>query len=227
MIAAGVDLSGRTKGTTALAILEGTGRPRLVSPPRESGLRGKSGDQTLVAAVVDARPDLIALDAPLQLPHSVTCRDQDCARCFPDHDHVPAYGTRQLERVESWRDVSATMKPPMPMVMIAAIAFRAIYLRRALEREELRVIETWPMGVYRVLQASSGGDFDARKPLPGLTRQELLSEAVDGIEQVDTTSVDALDAAAAAYAAWCKVTGAAKRIFVGEFEDEGEIWIPA
>lgn len=228
MRAAGVDLSGRWKGTTALAIVEGRPRPRLVAPPRERGLRGKSGDQTLLSALVDASPDLVALDAPLQLPHLVTCRDQDCARCFPDDD-VPAYGTRQLERAESWRGISATMKSPMPMVMIAAIAFRAIYLRWALRRQGLCAIETWPTGVYRVLQARRGGGFDAKKPIPGHMRHELLAHAIDGMEHLDpaTTSDDALDATAAAYASWCKAADAAKRIFVGEFEDEGEIWVPA
>jgi predicted nuclease with RNAse H fold len=55
--------------------------------------------------------------------------------------------------------------------MVAAIAFRAIYLARVLDRQGISVIETWPMAVYRALEKRAGHhtakslDADARRSL--------------------------------------------------------------
>lgn len=159
LLVAGIDLSGRTTGTTALAWLAGATsceRPVLDRPVvAERGPRGAGGDERIVSLLMDARPDVVAIDAPLYLPHAIVCRDGSCGRCFPSEGAYPSYTTRKLERKERWSD-PPTARPPMPMVMVAGIAFRAIFLRRLLEREDIQVIETWPAGVLRRVQDAPG-----------------------------------------------------------------------
>ena len=203
MIAAGIDLSGRTTGTTALAWVEGD-PPRVVEVVADRGLRDNA---ELARRCLDRGPDVVAIDAPLSLPHAVTCTDPECERCFaPDARH----GSRAVDGKDAWAAIGHDEKPPMPMAMLAAIAFRAIHLRRLLA--EVEVIETWPMGTYRAL---------ARGEPPGDTgdawRRRLL--AACGLEVTGDT--DRLDAVAAAYAGWCALKGCATRV-----EADGDaIWI--
>jgi predicted nuclease with RNAse H fold len=223
---AGVDLSGRRVGKTALAWLDGDSHPSLKEPPVDAGLRGDNGDRRLVDLIVDREPAVVALDAPLELPHAVTCRDPSCSVCFPSDGGAPSYGSRTLEG-EGWRALMPGVKGPMPMVMVAGIAFRGIYLRRRLERLGFRVAETWPMGVYRVLErAESATHFGS---LDAAARLALLSRVVNGTELIDVEddSRDQADAVAAAYAAWCVSTGNAEALQLDGSEDEGAIWLPA
>ncbi len=226
---AGVDLSGRTVSSgsrTALAWLTGNrgNRPRLSGVPLATGLQGKNGDRNLARALVDGRPIATALDAPLQLPHAVQCKKQECERCFPNHGDPASYSTRELERVGGWRDLSSTMRGPMPMVMVAGIAFRAIYLARVLDRHKINVIETWPMGVYRALEKRAG--HHTAKSLDANARRSLLETTVDGLSTLPAdVSPDQLDAIAAAYAAWAYATGQALSIPHAP-GDEGAIWMP-
>jgi predicted nuclease with RNAse H fold len=192
--------------------------------PLATGLQGKNGDRNLAQALVDGRPTATALDAPLHLPHAVQCETKDCERCFPDHGEPASYSTRELERVGGWRDLSATMRGPMPMVMVAGIAFRAIYLARVLDRQGISVIETWPMGVYRALEKRAGDQ--TAKSLDADARRSLLETAVEGLSTLPAdVSTDQLDAIAAAYAAWAYATGQALSIPHNP-GDEGAIWMP-
>jgi predicted nuclease with RNAse H fold len=227
VLAAGIDLSGRTTGTTALAWLTGTAsckRPRLDRSVSTEGLRGVGGDERIVSLVVDGRPDVVAIDAPLHLPHAVMCRDASCKRCFPPDESDPSYTTRKLERKERWSDPPSA-RPPMPMVMVAGIAFRAIFLRRLLEREGIRVIETWPAGVFRRIQGAPG----RTSPLDAATRARLLLGCVDDSDQQLQRSdlpLDALDAVAAALAAWAYATNWFESIKEDGWSDEGTIVLP-
>jgi predicted nuclease with RNAse H fold len=192
--------------------------------PLATGLQGKNGDQNLARALVEGRPTATALDAPLQLPHAVQCEKKDCERCFPEDGEPASYSTRELERVARWRDLSETMRGPMPMVMVAAIAFRAIHLARVLDRQGISVIETWPMAVYRALEKRAG--HHTAKSLDADARRSLLETAVDGLSTLPAdVSTDQLDAIAAAYAAWAYATGQALSI-PRHPGDEGAIWMP-
>ncbi|MDQ3647614.1 MAG: hypothetical protein M3433_03330 [Actinomycetota bacterium] len=150
MIAAGVDLSGRTVGTTATAWLEGERpeRPHVVEVKAGRDLRGNRGDHSVVSALIERRPKVVAVDAPLSLPHTVTCTDSRCDICFPETEVAPAYGSRAIDLSEEWRKRGHEEKPPMATAMVAGIAFRAMYLRRLLQKRGLSVVETWPMRVY-------------------------------------------------------------------------------
>jgi predicted nuclease with RNAse H fold len=226
VLVAGIDLSGRTTGTTALAWLTGTAadqRPRLERPVVTDGLRGATGDERIVGLLVDAHPDVVAIDAPLHLPHAVTCRDENCVRCFPSDDAYPSYTTRMLERKERWE--APTARPPMPMVMVAGIAFRAIFLRRLLEREGIRVIETWPAGVLRQMPNAP----EPSSKLDAAARAGLLVGCVDDVGhrlQQPDLPVDALDAVAAALAAYAVATDQFHAVADDALSDEGEIILP-
>lgn len=78
----GVDLSGlsgSTRGRTWAAELALGQPPRLVSSVRIG--RGVAGDRELLDWIVERRPVVVAIDAPLTLPHSIGCEDADCPRC--------------------------------------------------------------------------------------------------------------------------------------------------
>jgi predicted nuclease with RNAse H fold len=226
LLVAGIDVSGRTTGTTALAWLTGQRtrmRPLLDRPVITEGLRGAGGDARIVGLLRDARPEVVAIDAPLHLPHAVTCRDEGCQRCFPRGDVYPSYTTRMLERKDRWE--GPTTRPPMPMVMVAGIAFRAIFLRRLLEREGIRVIETWPAGVLRQMQNAPGRS----SRLDVATRVRLLLESIDDpghrLQQPDLP-LDVADAVAAALAAYASATGQFQSIGDDGWLDEGAIVLP-
>jgi predicted nuclease with RNAse H fold len=229
VLAAGVDLSGRTVGTTAIAFLRGEAeRPRLVGMMAGRELSGDTGDAAIVERLAAQRPGVVAIDAPLTLPHPLTCADPDCPVCFPDSAVAPSYGSRGVDRAEAWRAIGHVEKPPMPAVMVAGIAFRAIYLRRRLEAAGLEVIETWPMAVYRLLARHSG---DAAAPTTDAWRRGLLEKSVDGLAVLDTADHkralrDRLDAVAAAYVGSCWLRETARSITGALGPREGVIWIP-
>ena len=203
MIAAGIDLSGRTKGTTALAWVEGD-PPRVVEVVADRGLRE---NDELARRCLERAPEVVAIDAPLSLPHVVTCTKRDCPRCAPD----ARYGSREVDGKSAWAKIGHVEKPPMPTVMLAAIAFRAIHLRRLLQ-PRAHVIETWPMGTYRAL---------ARGEPHGDTGDDWRRRLLEALGLVVEGSTDRLDAVAAAYAGWRWLNGSAALVEA----DGDEIWI--
>jgi predicted nuclease with RNAse H fold len=224
-LAAGIDLSGRTIGTTALALVGGDApRPEVLEVVAGRNLRGPTGDAEIVRRLEDRRPAVVAVDAPLTLPHAVTCDEPECPICFPADGVAPSYGSRAIDGAAAWAAVGHAEKPPMAMVMVAGIAFRARYLQRLLERVGLTVIETWPMGVYRVLARGAG---ETAADTGDAWRRGLLASAIDGLDGVDASNTDRLDAVAAAYVGWCHVTRRATAVVGPEgYRDEGEIWVP-
>jgi predicted nuclease with RNAse H fold len=192
----GVDLSGisrATKGRTAAAQLSVTDPPRLLD------LRvfpyAKRPDVALLAWISEHESRVVAIDAPLSLPHSVTCTEAGCLRCRPE-------GPNYLQR-----DVDARAKG-MSMVMIAAVAFRGMYLARQLERGGIQVIETYPAAAYRALGATARGE-----------RQAVLERRVGPFT---ANSEDERDAVCAGFVAVDYTRGVA-----GSFRGkDGEIWLP-
>lgn len=168
----GIDLSGLTAGargrTAAVEIVLSGASLRLGE--RFVVPRGRRGDRLLVEWIEARRPEVVAIDAPLSLPHSVGCTVPGCARC--------ALGSAEyLER-----DVDRAARRHgggMPTVMLAAIAFRGIYLARILRARGYEVIETYPAAAFRSFGA--GRDLDQRRavlerrlgPLPTMTGDEL------------------------------------------------------
>lgn len=173
----GIDLSGVSGGThgrTLLAclVIETPLRvfDRLIVP------RGAKGDRILLEWIEERKPLIVAIDAPLSLPHSVICEDSDCPRCEPGKASYLA------------RDVDGLVHG-MPPVMLAAIAFRGIYLARRLRGLGYEVIETYPGGSYTAM---------------GVTRDQLAKGGRVGayeLEPISSTIPDEVDAVCAALAA--------------------------
>lgn len=204
---AGVDLGGKTTGRTATAIAESSDGPR----PRVSLLRDdaegkrlplRPGVRRLTNALVASGVELVAIDAPLSLPHPVVCEDVDCSICFPTDGTDADYTSRTPDHRDTWTQARFTSSP-MSTAILGALTMRGIYLRRSLEHEGVTVIETWPRGVYMSLKP------DAQNALPGssgaqeryvATMLAALSDHVDVAD--DIANADEVDAVAVALAAW-------------------------
>ncbi|HEY6778400.1 MAG TPA: DUF429 domain-containing protein [Thermoleophilaceae bacterium] len=228
MVAAGIDLGGRTTGTTAIAWVDGprATRPTVREVRAGAGLRA---DAQLLGEL--GSPKVVAIDAPLTLPHPVVCTDDDCPICFPDDGAAPAYGSRShVDGTTAWRSIGHLEKGPMATAMLAGIAFRAIYLARLLRRAGLKVIEAWPMGAYRAIARSP--DVPPRHEEGGDEwRRALLGTRVDGLDGVvrpgERAERDRLDAVAAAYVGWLWLARRARSVPPGAKRDGEAIWIPS
>jgi predicted nuclease with RNAse H fold len=227
MLAAGIDLGGRTTGTTAIAWVDGPrgSRPRVREVSAAAGLRT---DQKVLTEL--GSPGVVAIDAPLTLPHPVVCTDDDCPVCFPDDAAAPAYGSRSgLDGATAWRSIGHVEKGPMATAMLAGIAFRAIYLARLLRRAGLKVIEAWPMGAYRAIARSPGATGRGEEGGDDW-RRALLETRLDGLDETVAPAVraerDRLDAVAAAYVGWLWLARRARSVPPGAKLDGEAIWIP-
>jgi predicted nuclease with RNAse H fold len=224
IVVAGIDLSGRTTGTTALAIAEHDGhRLRVREVHAHRRLRGAFGDVELIERCRHAHVEVVAIDAPLGLPHAVACEDPACETCFGPRG-PGTVASRECESAAAWRAVGHAEKPPMAAALLAAISYRAIHLARRFRRAGIACHETWPMGTYRALLRPGGHSG----PVDDGARHEALRQVVEGVaEALDADGIrqadrrDALDAVAAAYAAWAIAFGGATA--VGN-PDEGLIW---
>lgn len=198
----GIDLSGLsrgTKGQTALAQLS------MSEPPRLLGLvvlpRGRQTDEELIRWVSERKPRVVAIDAPLSLPHGINCEDPSCERCEPPSSSYLA------------RDIDAKAGG-MATVMIAGIAFRGIYLARRLRRLGVEVIEVYPAAAYQRLGLRT--KEERRDPAKV---SELLARHVPGA-LLETS--DERDAVAAALVARWYAMGLGEAIS----GQDGAIWIP-
>jgi predicted nuclease with RNAse H fold len=199
----GVDLSGlsgSTRGRTWAAELA-LGRPtQLVSTVRIG--RGVAGDRELVEWITSRQPLVVAIDAPLTLPHSIVCEDTDCPRCALGAASYLERDTDKLARADGGA---------MPFVMLAAIAFRGIYLARVLGQLGIQVIETYPAAAYRAMGLVDR-DYGAR-----------AAALVERIGPFEWREPDEVDAICAAVVANDYVTSRGRKI---EGVD-GVIWLPA
>lgn len=198
----GIDLSGLsrgTKGRTALAQLS------IEDPPRVLDVRvlerGKQTDAELLEWVAARSPRVVAIDAPLTLPHGITCEDPGCERCIPPSS---SYLTRDVDR----------MAGGMSMVMIAGIAFRGIYLARRIASLGYDVIEIYPAAAYRAF-----GLLSTEDRRDSLRVADAIESRVPGA-RVETG--DERDAVAAAFVAVEYARGRAVSV-AGE---DGAIWLP-
>lgn len=169
LVVAGVDLGGKTTGRTAIAVVRGErGRRPSAQLLGEDGagkrLPKLAEIRRLSDAIVATGAGTVGIDAPLSLPHPLACTDPECLRCFPTDGTDAEYTSRPADRAPLWIETGHRSRPMSP-AMLGAITFRGIYLRRALERTDTAVVETWPRGVYESL------DPDA-DPLPRVADDE-------------------------------------------------------
>ena len=142
--------------------------------------RGPRGDTRLVDWIRDRHPRVVAIDAPLTLPHSVSCVELDCPRCALGSAW---YTQREVDRA------ARRLGGGMPAVMLAAISFRGNYLAHRLSGLGFEVVETYPAASYRAMGAL-GKTYEERS--------QLLTRRLGLLDQVDRDSIDAACAALAA-----------------------------
>lgn len=206
LVVAGIDVGGKTTGRTSAAVAtgDGDGAPtvRILRHDAEGQpLPRRAGVRRLALAVGATGARTVAVDAPLSLPHALTCEDPGCPRCFGGDGGDADYASRPADRAAVWTAAGYTASP-MPTAMLGAITFRGIYLRRALERAGMSVVETWPRGVFLSLDPAS-------EPLPSSSR-DPAAYVVAASERLrrhldldgELTSPDDVDAVACALAAW-------------------------
>jgi predicted nuclease with RNAse H fold len=199
----GIDLSGLsygTKGQTALAQLSLEDPLRLVDVSVLP--RGRRTDPELLRWIDKREPRVVAIDAPLSLPHSLTCTEVDCARCQPD---TAEYLARDVDRKVGG----------MSTVMIAGIAFRGMYLARQLRDRGCKVIEVYPAAAYAALGLTTRSE----RRDPSQVAQ-ILGLFVPGPALLGADERDALAAAIVA-AAYARGTAQPIRGL------DGTIWLPS
>jgi predicted nuclease with RNAse H fold len=195
----GIDLSGLTSGArgqtvAAQLFLETPLRlgERLVVP------RKLKGDRILIDWIIERMPRVVGIDAPLTLPHSVMCEAPACPRCQPGSAE---YLARDVDRLAGG----------MPTAMLAAIAFRGIYLARKLREFAVEVIEVYPAAAYRAMRAT------------GKTYQERAALLERHVRAFRPASADEVDAICSALVAADYASGRG-RVIRG---DDGLIWLTA
>jgi predicted nuclease with RNAse H fold len=194
----GIDLSGlsgSTKGRAVAAQIALEERLRVLDIVTIR--RGIRGDRDLVDWIDERRPRVIAIDAPLTLPHSIFCEIPGCPRCLPG---AASYLRRDVDRLASG----------MPTAMLAAIAFRGIYLARTLRDRAYEVIETYPAAAYRATGAA------------GKTYEERAALLADRVGAFRWTIADEVDAVCSALVAADGVARRHEGVIRGE---DGEIWL--
>jgi len=228
---AGVDLAAG-RGVTEVALLElmeGTPRPIF----RAEAHRAVTSDEEIVAVLVDARPAVIAVDAPLTLPRVVA----DAIRCDgrakeasagSPHASTGSPYTRQAERAPIWAELGLR---PLPVSFLGGLTFRAIALVPKLRAllPETTVIEVFPTAMLQVLgvrPTMKGTKRGAKTCIAARTATEQgLALYIDGLSpDGEPLGADLLDALAAALTAVAFSKGLFRAI--GE-ADDGQIVLPS
>ena len=96
----------------------------------------------------------------------------------------------------------------MPTAMLGALAVRGRYLHRAVEREGIATLETWPAGTLLQL-APRGAVKPSSSKDPGSYTRWARTQLEPHItaDWVAVEGPDDVDAIAAAYAGWRHLTG--------------------
>ncbi len=181
----GIDLRSVARYPTGIAVMTGDRRVQHLGVLRT--------DEQIAAAVHDAAPRVIAIDAPLALPEGRCCARTDC-------DCAAAGIMRQVDR-----ECAAAGYRPFPTLLpsMVQMTLRGIALRERLEIEGYEVIEVYPGMSQDVL-----GLPRKRGGLDGL-RRGLKRAGVRGLPR-RRISHDELDAVTCALTAHLYLEGAAE-----------------
>ena len=230
----GVDLAAG-RGTTEVAAL--LLRPGEAPAFLAEHHRAVVTDADIVAAIADACPSVVAIDAPLSLPRPVHAavlgesyesgESGESGEPYDDPSASPY--TRAAERDVLWSQLGIR---PLPVSFLGGLTFRAIALlprlRAALPATAL--IEAFPsatlaaLGISRVSSGTSKrgkATADARRAV-----QQGLSRWIAGLPEPSDMllSADLLDALAAALTAVAFASGSYRT--AGD-QAEGQIVVPA
>lgn len=119
----GLDLAGKTTDRTVMAVASSPagGRPSFDLVSRTADGHRLPEVSGLADMLSGYSPDLVAIDAPLSLPHQVVCADGACRRCFGE-EADGSYTQREADRADHWTEIGRVEKPPMPTVMLGSRA---------------------------------------------------------------------------------------------------------
>lgn len=187
----GIDLRSGPRYPTGVAAMDRDRRLRMLRTVRD--------DEEIDALVRDARPALVAIDAPLALPEGRCCADPacECAR----HGIM-----REVDRVCAARGYR-----PYPTLLpsMVKLTLRGIALLERLRSAGCEVIEVYPGMAQDVL-----GIPRKRRGLDGL-RRGLKRAGVRGIPRARRVSHDELDAVTCALVAQLALDGECEQMGPG------------
>lgn len=190
-VVVGLDLAGSPKRPTGFCLLRGL----------EAATRNLFSDEEILAAVVDARPALVAIDAPLHLPpgrSSIHERN--------DSHYRPCDLELRRRKIPFF---------PITLGPMRELTVRGMRLRGELEKKGIRTIEMYPGGAQDVW-----GIPRAKRDRKGL-RRGLLRLGLKGLRR--DGSDHELDAASGALVGRLCIQGRAD--IYGDFES-GAIVMP-
>lgn len=206
-LALGIDLRSGPRYPTGLATLDAAWRCHRVERMRT--------DAELVAAVEAARPQLVAIDAPLALPEGRDCADPGCA--------CARFGImRAVDRLAA----RAGYRPfPALLPSMVQLTLRGIALRECLAQAGMRVVEVYPGMSQDVLGIPrKGRGVDA-------LRRGLKRHGVRGLPRRRRLSHDELDAVTCALTGLLYLQGRAEIMGSGRpvplvLPDRARAWPP-
>jgi predicted nuclease with RNAse H fold len=182
----------------------------VVRDGRLETLRSLGTDDEIVGLACSlGRRTVLAINAPLTLPHGRCCLDDDC-RCR----HDPGTRSRALERQLAHERV-----PILAMALIKVLARRGIALAAQLRPSGFTILEAYPYATLRLLGLPTRGK---RSRQGRRTIAEALAPLVPGLDHPDATEHE-LDAVVCALTADLWLRGRCR--LVGD-PTEGEMVVP-
>jgi uncharacterized protein YprB with RNaseH-like and TPR domain/predicted nuclease with RNAse H fold len=180
-VAVGIDLSGSAKRKSGWACLRDIA----------SVTARYDSDERIFSDTFSARPDVVSIDSPLGLPKGRDCTRDDC--------ECRRHGImRECERELKKRGINVF---PCLLPSMQALTSRGVELRRALERESLTVIESYPGAAQDILRLTRK-KVDTEELRAGLSSLGLSGEFTK-----QKTSHDELDAITAALVGYFYLAG--------------------
>jgi uncharacterized protein len=179
----GLDLAGSPRRSTGFCALRG---------PREVETRILHMDDEVLAAVRDARPVLVSVDAPLSLPRGRVS--------------LEAAGPPHLRACD--RELLARRIPFFPITLgpMRLLTARGIWLQEELARERIPCVESYPGAAQDIVGLPRKGAGVER------LRRALRSRGFYGSVERRTISHDELDAVLSAWVGRLHVQGRAEVI---------------
>lgn len=219
----GIDLGGARMRTTGTVLLAGTDRPRVhAASVLSKGKTAEQAEKALLHVIEDARPSLVAVDAPLTLPPCLSCPSfcrgpsADLCELQAARDVWDAHGHPVTERLCEVRLRKELDSGPLPTMRIAQIAARGVALARRVlaggtslgAPGAVAVLEVYP---YATLWRLGERDTRLRPRWSGEPDQAFSDRILAGLSgeignldehRSDLVSGHAVDALIAAYTGW-------------------------
>lgn len=179
----GLDLAGSPRRTTGFCLLVG---------PRRTTTHPLGSDEEILAALADARPELVSIDAPLSLPFGRVSLEVAGPPHFRACD-------RELRRLGI---------PFFPLTLgpMRLLTARGMALRARLERDGTRVIESYPGGAQDLL------GIPRKQAGTEKLRRALLREGFTGSVEQRGLTHDELDSVFCAWVGRLWLEGSALEI---------------